>query len=1128
MKPFSCPAVAEPDEQRVLALAEDYLDCLLAGEHPERAALLEAHADLAPLLDEQLRVVELMHGFARKPGPALSTATPIVPLGRLGRYQIHEMLGQGASATVYRAYDSRTDREVALKILRDDAPLLPDTIDRFLRDARIAAQLRHPHIVPLHETDEIGGLRYIDMELVPGASLEVRLQSAPLTFRESATLVRKVALALDYAHGQGIIHRDVKPSNILLDERGEPQLTDFGLARRTAGEPSLTVAGQVLGTPDYMAPEQARGESHQADGRCDIYGLGMVLYRLLTGRLPFPAADNLHGQIAHVLHTEPPAPRRLLDNIPRDLETICLHAIAKDPAERFATANDLAEELRRWLDDESLRIRRPSTFQRLRRWHRRNRVATIIASVAAVLLVAVAGVLGAIAYTSHVRAELEAENVRKQQDMLADVTVQRAELEVRSLLARARSQLDSLAIGRRQKADETLQNLAEPWRQLRAGREKEELALEARSEFVRGLSLLDSKTIVRAPLPDLGFLTWTAALHPDGKVIAVGAAKRPVRWRCAEAFQYPAESATPVGRNQDELPRLVFSPDGAYLAFAPTGGGLELWDGQVRQCLRVLERPNAGRVEAIAFDGVGKILWACHGKGRTEAWSVSAGDSKDGWQLPPDLKGVRRAQFSTDASFLAVADGTHRLYLFQGQRRIGEPLPLEFPVDALAWSPDARYLAAATRDGVIRIWERKGTDCKQLCTLPTECERIHRLVFSPNGRWLLAGWYGSEGLLWDVRNAKPMGKIEGVPQGFSRDSRRLATTSNDEVRLVELLEPEGLHSISGHAAGIRQLAWSRDNGHFVSLGFGSIQAWEVGRAREIDEFQAWVEGGLTSLNAAIAISDDARYVAYASGGVDEAWVFIRDVSEHSTLGPYPLPGGYEKLSYADGRFLLVREEKDVSWPVTDPRFWPVQSVVYEIVPGQAPRWLRVLRRSGAGDLDRFLLHGLSPDGRRYAWTGPRYPIEQRRLEVFDVASGRCLLKREDPGRQELQVYFLGANGRWLAYRDSSQRKWLYDLDDNPPSREPSVSLRAGSADDDWGMLVRTDGSETVLRNSAYFDPGLFLIRNCQGSAQAFSPDSRYLAWGSTDGCISLADLPALQEKVQAFDQMLPGPSITSK
>ena len=310
---------------------------------------------------------------------------------KVGRFELLERLGRGGFGTVWKARDTELDRIVAVKIPRK-GQLTPAEVEHFLREARTAAQLTHPNIVAIHEVGRDGDTIYIVTDLVHGVPLSDWLARCRPSVREAAELCRKIAEALHHAHEMGVVHRDLKPQNILIEDDGEPRVTDFGLARRELGETTVTIDGQLLGTPAYMSPEQAKGQAHQADRRSDIYSLGVILFELLTGELPF--RGNVRMLIHQVIHDEPLSPRRLNGNVSRDLETICLKCLEKDAHQRYGSAKEFADELRRFLGGEPIRARPLNRAARVWRWCKRYPMAATV--VGLVVFLAVAGPLIAI------------------------------------------------------------------------------------------------------------------------------------------------------------------------------------------------------------------------------------------------------------------------------------------------------------------------------------------------------------------------------------------------------------------------------------------------------------------------------------------------------------------------------------------------------------------------------------------------------------------------------------------------------------------------------------------------------------------------------------------------------------
>src|SRR5436190_3862389 len=343
------------------------------------------------------------------PGPLPASASPPQVPG----YNVEAKLGHGGMGVVYRAWHLRLHRRVAVKMLLAGAHAQPAERERFLREAEAVAGLRHPNIVHVYEVGDVDGQSYFTMELVEGGSLAQQIQGVPQPVRKAAALVATLADAVHVAHQSGIVHRDLKPANILLTADGTPKVSDFGLARRLQGGGALTLSGVPMGTPSYMAPEQAQGQTRGIGPGVDVYALGAILYELLTGGPPF-RGETPTETVLQVISQEPAPPSRLNDKVPRDLETICLKCLAKEPDRRYASAAALADDLRRFGEGRPILARPVGRGERFWRWGRRNPTAAALLATALALVGLASG--GGV-WQLQQRAERRAQEARYELDL---------------------------------------------------------------------------------------------------------------------------------------------------------------------------------------------------------------------------------------------------------------------------------------------------------------------------------------------------------------------------------------------------------------------------------------------------------------------------------------------------------------------------------------------------------------------------------------------------------------------------------------------------------------------------------------------------------------------------------------
>jgi serine/threonine protein kinase/WD40 repeat protein len=863
-------------DPRLAEVLEEYRAALKDGRAPDRQELFNRHPDLASALAGFLDALEFVHAAAQDLGRAGEASahgeTPVSPpdlrVGEvLGEFRLLRPLGQGGMGLVYEAEQVSLRRRVALKILPFGAVLDPRQLQRFRNEAQAAASLHHPNIVQVHAVGSDRGIHYFAMQLIEGQTLadyvhgqrspgrakpgpdapagtgysscamadepppaqsepECKDSTAiigkgPVTrqhghFRTVASMAIQAAEALDHAHQHGIIHRDIKPANLLLDGAGKVWVTDFGLAQ-LQGDPGLTATGNLVGTLRYMSPEQALGQRHFVDQRTDVFSLGATLYELLTLQPAFPGQSQ--AEVLMQIDTCAPRRPRLLDGvIPADLETIVLKALARNPEERYATAGELADDLRRFLEDRPILARRPGPVVRLRKWAWRRR--SLLASLAAALALALIGmvvVMAAYALQQQHLAKQEAEAAQKQEQARQD-----AERKLyRALLAEAGSfRLARLPGYRRQ----VMKNLREAVDLDIPQKDRDPEAVRAHIVACQGdpigLDPVPDDNAVRRPPaqvpPALARVLSQVkpeakssfAVHPKGHSVAClgrhDLPNLPLNRSAVSLIDSRGgvrSGISPAGAVYD----LKFTPDGRFL-IAGCEAGIVSWT--VPWLLRS-SFVGAGNIHSIDVHPSGRLL-ATAGR-QIELWSLFT--NRLIASFPAPALGLK-VEFSADGHLLlgviqekVVAawpvSGTPEKLALEGHTAgelVMEGHPLGVP--AVSFSADGRMLASAGKDGLVHVWDTaSGHKLQSLrgriaLSGPVPLEAV---AFSPAGRLLASGDVGGAVSLWDLetgreidRRARPFeppGQVWRL--AFDRTGKLLAAGGEKGLAVWKVGAPRG-------------------------------------------------------------------------------------------------------------------------------------------------------------------------------------------------------------------------------------------------------------------------------------------------------------------------------------------------
>jgi len=698
-----------------------------------------------------------------------------------GSYELLAEIAHGGMGIVYRARHRALNREVALKLLLAGAFASPEFVRRFQREAAAAAGLRHPHIVGVYEVGEVGGQPFLAMEYVAGKTLAERVRDHPLPAREAARYLQTVAEAVQHAHDHGLLHRDLKPSNVLVDRDDQPRVTDFGLAKQMDGSTDLTVTGQMLGSPNYLSPEAALGHEAQLTPASDVYSLGATLYHLLTGRPPL-LAGSLAETLVQVREQTAIAPRLLNPAIPADLETICLKCLEKEPAHRYAAAQELADELGRWRRGEPIHARPAGPIERAGKWACRYPAR---AALLGTVLLALAAVVGTSLW-----------------------------FNFRLTLARDESE-------KNRRLSETNRLAAEA-------------SAAASHERLIRLQVLTGNRLAAEGDPFAAGLWFAEALRQEAQAVTHSSAERSHRHRLAGVW---ASAPRLVGLYEGRFsyPHVGFAPGGRWLALGGTPPRLvetatgrdAAWFAGEPRSYAALEFSASGN-RMLELSGDPARLWRVPEDGTTNAT----------WVALPTASGIL-AVFSPDGTQFVTGGSTVRFWDAETGLEKRSPLPAGVSAKNLAFPPDGRLLLVrAVEDSSSRVWNLE-TDQPVTPVIPGDYFGLAP-EFRPDGQALLATRRDGERMLLELHplaaGAAPRRAwVDSVLYDLSFDptGRWLATAHWDgQVRLwsADTLEPEGVPM--PHPGGVSTLAFSPDGTRLAAGGWGNeVRVWSVPEGR---------------------------------------------------------------------------------------------------------------------------------------------------------------------------------------------------------------------------------------------------------------------------------------------------------
>jgi WD40 repeat protein len=987
------------ESERLLELLVRWEELRQQGKTVSPEELCPEDARFQALLRQRLARRQRLHAALDLPAfTQPEQAAQPAPLPVIDGYEMGELLGRGGMGLVFKARHKVLKRDVALKIVVSGAHATAAERARFRTEAEAVARLHHPGIVQIYEVGEQAGCPYLALEFVSGGSLAEQLDGTPMLPRRAAELLLDLARAVQHAHEQGIVHRDLKPGNVLLTETGVAKIADFGLAKLLHGaEASPTLTGGALGTPSYMAPEQAAGKSALIGPATDVYGLGTILYELLTGRPPFKAETAMET-LFQVKFTDPVSPSSLQPKLSRDLVTICLRCLQKEPGQRYASALALAEDMRRFLEDRPIQARRVSAWGRLIKWvRRRPGVAALLGGIVAVTLLGLAG-------TSWKWLEAEA----AQQTAEHRLYFNRIALAHQAWRGYQAGQADRLlkecvpAAGR-----DDLRSWE--WHYLRRLCDAAQLTLTEHTHSVRGV-----------------------AFSHDGRLLASCTGE----WRGEQPGEVLVWDAATGNRlhtllgHEKAVYNVAFAPDGRLLASAGFDATLRLWDlTRPGDAAKILSDDDI--VHNVAFSPDGRLLAATYTKGTVRIWDVKSRTRLGTYQKHPGQ--VFAVAFHPTERKIATGgrnDQSVQIWDPDTGRDLGALL-WDMDVRSVAFSADGTLLAAAGYWGPVKVWDlsRSGAEAT---THHLYAGPVLNLAFRPNNpnNHDLAWCTGTGRIqIIDARTGAEVrtfrghdGPVNGL--AFSPDGRRLASAGDDRrVRVWSMDAPKEVRSRSLED-GLEE-GWNYDcafspDGKYLALAGGvnqfvpaaehkSVRLWDLDdldAKRWVKEFQ-WTDY-LTS----VAHGRD-QLAAGSEDGTAVIWDAATAAVRHQLKGHR---GVVTAIAYSPDARSLATVGADGTM-----RFWDTSS-------GQE-------RRTVPGNGTPLTCVAYSPDGRLVAASGA-----DQAVRLWDATTGRVVHTLLGHAATVTCVVF-SPDGKRLGSADLDQVVRLWDVGTGKEERPPNEPIR---------------------------------------------------------------------------------------